>query len=71
MTVGQRIRAWRKHAGLTERGLADAIGVTPPAIYQWERHGKIPTLNNLQKMVDAFGISMERFYGRTPKAKAS
>lgn len=69
MTIGQRIRAWRESRGLSERQLAEAIGVTPPAVYQWERHGKSPTIANLQEIADAIGVSMERFYGPIPKPK--
>jgi transcriptional regulator with XRE-family HTH domain len=69
VTVGERIRAWRTTADMSERDLADKMGLTPPAIYQWERHGKVPSLGNLEKLVEIFGITMERFYGPLPKAK--
>lgn len=69
MTIGQRIRAWRELRDLTERQLAEEIGVTPPAIYQWERHGKSPTLANLEEIARALRISMAQFYGPIPRSK--
>lgn len=67
MTVGERIQTWREAKGMTEKDLADRVGVTAPAVYQWERHGKHPGIKNLERAVSAFGITMERFYGRLPK----
>ena len=78
MHVGERVAAWRKAKGLTLQDLADAAGVTAPAVYQWEnglqRDGEPwqeikPSLDKLEKVVKALGISMERFYGPIPKPK--
>jgi transcriptional regulator with XRE-family HTH domain len=73
MDVGERIAAWRDARGLTQQQLAEAIGVTHAAVFQWEMDGDgrtTPSLKNLQKVCKVFGITMERFYGRIPKAKA-
>lgn len=73
--LGTRIAAWRKAKGWSQRELADRLGLTAAAIYQWEGTGEQqvnPSLKNLEALVEEFGISMERFYGRLPKeAKAS
>jgi transcriptional regulator with XRE-family HTH domain len=75
LDVGKRIAAWRASRGWTQQQLADAVGVTHAAVYQWEGtkgHQTTPSLESLEKVVDALGITMERFYGRIPKAsKAS
>lgn len=74
MELGVRIAGWRKAKGLTQRELAERIGVSPAAVYQWEGCGDAktkPALVHLEKLVDVLGISMERFYGRVPKPKAS
>lgn len=69
MTVGERIRTWRLAAGYTERELAKAAGLTMTAVYQWERHGKTPSLGNLQKLADVLGLTLAQFFGTTPKSK--
>lgn len=70
MKLGDRIAGWRQFKGLSQRELAEAIGVTPPAVYQWEEGLTTPGLVNLEKLVEQIGISMERFYSRnSPKPK--
>lgn len=73
MSVGDRIAAWRKHRGLSPQELAKAIGVTASAVYQWEGTGEsqtTPSIQNLEALAKALGISMERFFGRVPKLQA-
>jgi transcriptional regulator with XRE-family HTH domain len=53
MEIGDRIRRARKAAGLSQRELASAIGVTHGTVGQWESHGKRPTRDNLQKVAKA------------------
>lgn len=74
MDVGERIALWRKARGLTQQQLAKEVGVTPAAIYQWEGTGESktsPSVANLEAVVEALGLTMERFFGRIPGAKAS
>lgn len=74
MELGERIAAWRKWKGWTVPRLAEAVGVTAAAAYQWEGTGKAktsPAQPTLEKIVAALGLTMERFYGRLPKAKAA
>lgn len=74
LDVGKRIAAWRAARGWTQQQLAEAVGVTHAAVYQWEGtngYHATPSLDNLEKVVAALGITMERFYGRIPKAKAA
>lgn len=71
MDLGARIAAWRKHFGLPQRDLAVAAGVTVSAVSYWESGKTTPTQANLAAIVEAFGLTMERFYGRVPKARAA
>jgi len=73
MDVGARIASWRKAKGLSQRELADAVGVTPATIYQWEGTGRSrtnPTLTNLEAVARALGVTMARFFGVVPRAGA-
>jgi len=74
MDLAERIAAWRKSKGLTQRELAEAVGVTPAAVYQWEDAGEnhtTPSQENLFLVVEALGLTMAGFWGRLPEAKAS
>lgn len=68
--VGARIAHWRRARKLTQWDLAKKIGVTQSAIHHWESEGDDrtqPSVANLEKVVKALGLTMERFYGRLPK----
>jgi DNA-binding XRE family transcriptional regulator len=74
MDLGTRIAAWRKAKGLTQRTLADAAGVTVAAVSQWESGGKhhcLPSQSSLSAVVERLGVTMEQFYGRIPRRRAS
>jgi transcriptional regulator with XRE-family HTH domain len=59
MQIGDRIRRARNAAGLSQRELASAIGVTHGTVGQWESHGKKPTRENLQKVAKATLVSFD------------
>lgn len=71
--LGQRIKAWRQHAGLTKSAVADALHIRPPAVAQWElddvEERTEPTHSNLEAFVSLCGITMSRFWGDPPKPK--
>lgn len=74
MDLSSRISSWRKFKGLTHRELAEKIGVSAAAVYQWEGTGESktsPSQANLEALVDALGLTMERFYGKVPTRRAS
>ncbi len=53
MTTGQRIRAARKRAGLTQADLASKLGIPYQSIGQWERDVRNPKYETLQRIADA------------------
>ena len=52
----------RARAGLSQTALAKAAGVTRQTISEIERAGTNPTIDVLDKIVSALGISMERLF---------
>ena len=52
------ITAARMAAGMTQAQLAQAIGVKPQQIGNWERGLRNPKLDALQKMADALGCDL-------------
>lgn len=73
MDLGERIASWRLAKGMSRESLASAVGVSVAAVYQWEGTGEsktLPSTANLEKIAAAFGLTLERFFGRIPKARA-
>lgn len=56
--TGERIKALRKHLGITGKKLAQDIGVTRGAVGNWERGHGIKR-ENLRKIADHYKISFE------------
>lgn len=71
VAFGKRFAAWRKHAGLTQRDLAEAACVSGAALAQWETGSTNPAHEHLTAAVREMGISMEQFWGELPKRKAA
>lgn len=59
MPVGSRIRALRKSAGLTQRELAESIGLTESAVRNYELGLRTPSDEQLDAMAEAMGVASE------------
>lgn len=57
--TGTLIRALRKERGLTQRQLADALGVTDKAVSKWERGGGCPDIELLPGLSERLGTPVE------------
>ncbi|WP_416675250.1 helix-turn-helix domain-containing protein [Egbenema bharatensis] len=59
----------RDRAGLTQRQLADALGVTITTISNWERGTKEPTMNfaQVKKMTEVLQCSLDELVEATQK----
>ncbi len=53
------IRELRESAGLTQLELANELGVTPSAVYSWERGRNEPRASQLRLMATLFRVSMD------------
>ena len=56
-SIGGRIRAARKRAGLNQAALAKRVGVSQPAVASWESGLHDPRRLMLAKIADALGVS--------------
>ena len=56
MMIGDLIRARRRDAGLSQRGLAEAIGVNPSAVAHWELGNTVPTNANMGALKRVLGL---------------
>ena len=57
--LGSLIRALRREAGMTQRELAEALGVTDKAVSKWESGTADPSTSNLLALAKLFGVSAE------------
>lgn len=66
--IGERIALARKRKGLTQKELADLMGVTQQSIASWER--SIPSIgsNVLAQLASILEVSSDELLGLTPVA---
>lgn len=56
MTTGERIRAARKNANMTQAELAQKLGISYVGVSQWENGLRQPKYETLKKIADAIGV---------------
>lgn len=61
----QRLSKLREERNLTMSDLAKAIGVSRPAISQFESSINLPSLDTLIVLVDYFDVSLDYLVGRS------
>ena len=60
-----KIRQLREEKGLTQQGLAGAVGVSQATVSDWET-GKIkPELTKAVRLADLFHTTLDVIYGRS------
>lgn len=62
-TVGRNISRLRKAAGMTQMGLADAMGVSFQAVSNWERGQSCPDIAKLGELSRVFNVSIDELLG--------
>lgn len=58
MTVGEKIRKFRKEQGLTQKQLAESSGISSVTVQQYETEKRIPKHENLQKISNSLNINI-------------
>ena len=61
MTTGDRIKEARKQAGLSQKELADKLGISFQTLAQWETGKRNPKYDTLKRIADALGVSVNSF----------
>ena len=64
--TGQFICILRKQRGLTQRELAEAVGVTDKAVSRWERGRGLPDVSLLSPLAAALGTSVTELLAGEP-----
>ena len=60
--VLERITYYRKLKNWTEYQLAEQSGLTQSTISSWYRKNMLPNIASLEKICNAFGITMSQFF---------
>ena len=61
--LGRRIAKARRDIGLTQKDLADKVGVTAQAVSKWERGSACPDISILDEIAYALGVSVSELLG--------
>ena len=59
MTVGQRIQHYRKLQGLSQEELGQKLLVSRQTVSLWENDQTLPTIDNLVRLKEIFGVSVD------------
>lgn len=62
-TLGERIRATRQAAGLSQEKLAERLGLTRQAVTKWETGQSAPSTENLLHLAEVLGVPVTDLLG--------
>ena len=63
MTIGEKIKAARQKARISQKELADRLGITNAGISQWETDKRTPKIDSMIKIADAIGVNLAELLG--------
>ena len=58
-SMGEIICTLRKEKGMTQKDLADQLGITDRAVSKWERDVAFPDTATIPKLASIFGVSVD------------
>lgn len=59
MTLGEKIQIYRKQLGMSQEELGQKMFVSRQTISLWEKDQTVPTIDNLIRLRDIFGVSID------------
>jgi transcriptional regulator with XRE-family HTH domain len=69
--VGERIRVWRNHFGLTQIQLEERAGLAHNAVSRIENQEVSPRLETVESLASAMGLSVEQVQFGIPKSETT
>ena len=63
MTVGEKIQMYRKQLDLSQEELGQKLLVSRQTISLWEKDQTVPTIDNLIRLREIFGVSVDELLG--------
>ena len=58
-SMGEIISTLRKEKGMTQKDIADKLGLTDKAVSKWERDVAFPDTATIPKLAEILGVSVE------------
>lgn len=71
ITTGQRLRSWRTARAVTQLELARRASLEQSKLCRIELGRREPRIDDLQRLVEALGLTMAEFYGELPAVAPS
>lgn len=59
MTVGEKIKTAREKKGLTQRQVAEQIGISQPVYCDWENGDGVPSWARMKKIARVLEVSLD------------
>jgi len=66
MHLGETLQTLRKKSSLTQKKLADMLGVSFQTVSKWERNLSYPDVATLPRLADILGVSMDTLFNHVP-----
>lgn len=70
-TVGEIIKEKRLELGISQRKMAEEVGVTSMTISHWERGVNYPNIILALDVADFFGCTLDELCDRTPRGNSN
>jgi len=71
MALGERIKECRQNAGLSQEKVAELVGVSRQAVTKWEVNQSAPNTENLFKLAEIFGTTVDMLLNPNDRNKQS
>jgi len=71
MTLGEKIKTCRKSVGMSQEKVADLVGVSRQAVTKWEVNQSAPNTENLFKLAEIFGTTVDMLLDSEDENKQS
>lgn len=69
MTFPDSLRRFRKEFNLTQKAVANAVGMQESAYQRYEQGTREPAFKQLLTLADAFNVSLDYLVGRSDNPK--
>ena len=64
MSLGEKIQFYRKQKNLSQEQLGEMLFVSRQTVSQWEKDQTTPTIDNLLKLKEIFGVSVDELLSK-------
>lgn len=61
MTLGEKIKTARLKKGLSQRQVAEQLGVSQPSYLEWEHGDSVPTWARMKSISKVLEVSLDEF----------